>query len=464
MRYYLNVPFQQKDQAKVYGARWDPDKRLWYCTELNSGLMQWYEGDEKPPEQEQTEYRDSEGNSYKTVSDVNASITHEINDNDVLAQIFVVGEVTDYSGHVSKGSCYFTLMDSTAKLSCIMPERVIPEGLEFDNGKKLLVRGSFKYYSPNGSAKLNVIRIEDAGQGEDAKKLLELKAKLEAEGLFATERKKEIPKHPKTIGIVTSRNGQAIQDIRKVATKRNPYIRLLLYDVNVQGANAAPSTVEGIRRLDKMGCDILIVGRGGGSLEDLKAYNDEMVVRAVAAAVTPVISAVGHEGNNSLTDLAADRRAATPSEAAEMAVPDVMTEVLKVRNLRAELDIKIRNIFKRKADRLNSGKMILEKNDPAKKLADRLAKLDVLSRNLRTSMDAVYVSKLNMCKVLITELNGLSPTAKLVNGFGYITKDDQPVRSAGDVAVGDKLAVKIHDGDLEVTVNNIKDTARKGDQ
>ncbi len=451
MPYDLNVPYREKEEAKALGARWNGHN--WYCMELTPGLMRWYEGDEVPAEQEV--YEDEFGNRYLSVSEVNLMITRQLEICDDLRDILVYGEVTDYSGHASRGFYYFSLIDGGVQLLCIMPESVPLRDFELENGKKVLIKGNFRYHSRTGSAKLNVIRIEEAGEGEAARQLAELKLRLENEGLFSQERKKPLPKHPVKIGIVTSEDGQAIKDIRKVATKRNPYINLVLYPVNVQGSNAVPSTIRGIRYLDSYGCDILIVGRGGGSKEDLKAYNDESLVRAIAAANTPVISAVGHEGDISLSDYAADVRAATPSEAAEIAVPDVMSDVLKVRDLRSEIDNKMNVILRQKVVLWNNLAALLSKNAPERKLQERIDRLDLIRKDLDLNMNAVSDRKVHRFEILLANLNGSSPTAKLVKGFGYISRDDRPVVNIGDLKAGDTVGIRMHDGTAEAVISKV---------
>ena len=345
MSYRLNVPFKENNDAKSKGAKWNRDEKYWYCTELTEDLSRWYEEGEETlnntqPENAEAENAESNNandpySNYKTVSDVNKMIMDSFDATDCFKTILVKGEVTNYRGPDSKGHHYFSLKDDKCLLSCIIWKSKADDILkfEFKAGKKVALTGRFKYYDEKGTGSLHVNQIADMGTGEANLRYMELKAKLEEEGLFAIEHKKAIPKFPKIVGIVTSKEGQARKDIEKETQKRNPYIQLILYPVNVQGKNAVKTTIEGIEKLDKMGLDTIIVGRGGGTDEELIAYNDESVARAVFNAQTPIITAVGHEGNWALVDWVSDKRVATPLEAAEEAIPDVMTVIKQIRQL-----------------------------------------------------------------------------------------------------------------------------------
>ena len=351
-----------------------------------------------------------------------------------------------------------------------------------------------------GKVQLIVSRIENIGAGQANLALLRLEAKLKAEGLFDVVYKKIIPKHPKAVGIITSRFGQAIKDICKVANKRNPYVQLILFHVNVQGVNAVPTIIKGIKELDGMGLDTIIVGRGGGTDEELQVYNDESIVRAVFAAVTPIISAVGHQGHLTLIDSVADLRVATPSEAAEEAIPDLMKDVEKLNIIFKGINDSIRSRINERILKVNALKAKLEQNSPTHKYKEQSEKLSNLIRimrmniqsaydyrkdrpkilldsihhsmirayearkdkpkfladSLRTNILKAYESRVHSFEVLVAELEGLSPLAKLINGFGYITRDDEPVTYIAKVSPGDTVNIRIHDGEIEALVKNIK--------
>ncbi len=482
MSYRLNVPYREKDQAKAYGAKWNWEGKYWYCTALTEELKHWYDGPEDdgnsdgvdgalvgsvtaPLAASVQEGSPSTGGSldkaddpyakYKSVSEINYLITDQFEMNPAFRNILVKGEVTNYRGPNS-GNYYFYIKDEKSLLSCILWRSTAQSALKFqlEAGKQVAIVGSLNYSEKSGKTNLIVRQIADMGAGEANLKYLELKAKLEAEGLFAPEHKKPIPKFPEKVGIVTSMNGQARNDIEKVAKKRNPYIQLILYHVNVQGVNAVSTILKGIKVLDEMGLDTIIVGRGGGSDEELIAYNDEAVTRAVYEAKTPIISAVGHEGNWSLIDYVSDKRAATPSEAAEEAVPDIMTTIHRLEQLRRGINDNMRSRLNERKLLLQTQKAKLEGHDPVRILKERKEKLAVLSDGLKQRIHVILEAKKSRCKVLITELHGLSPTAKLVRGFGYITADDKPVVSVDDVKKGDKVTIRIHDGQINTTVDD----------
>ena len=481
MSYRLNVPYREKDQAKAYGAKWNWEGKYWYCTALTEELKRWYDG----PEEGGDESADnvvagapvapsavtlagfgSAGTSgaqaddpyakYKSVSEINYLITDQFEMNPAFRNILVKGEVTNYK-RPNSGNYYFHIKDEKSLLSCILWRSTAQSALKFqlEAGKQVAIAGSLNYSEKSGKTNLIVRQIADMGAGEANLKYLELKAKLEAEGLFAPEHKKPIPKFPEKVGIVTSMNGQARNDIEKVAKKRNPYIQLILYHVNVQGVNAVSTILKGIKALDEMGLDTIIVGRGGGSDEELIAYNDEALARAVYEAKTPIISAVGHEGNWSLIDYVSDKRAATPSEAAEEAVPDIMTTIHRLEQLRRGINDNMRSRLNERKLLLQTQKAKLEGHDPVRILKERKEKLTVLSDGLKQKIQVILEAKKTRCKVLITELHGLSPTAKLVRGFGYITTGDVPIVSVDDVKKGDPVNIRIHDGQIAATVDEI---------
>ncbi len=499
MKYKLDVPYMKKDQAKSYGARWDPIDKIWYFigNELPKGLEKWYTPataaalsssasvtpvaispvpefvttdvttDVSPAPAATPAAATSSAvafacpaapagtdpfKDYKTVTEVVGSIKSAYRTS--FSKVMVKGEVTNYQDKNAK-TIMFSLKDENSILHCKMWKNVAKEKVKFQlcAGKQVAVVGNLELYEAAGLTQVNATDVYEIGAGAAALALEQLKARLEAEGLFNVDIKKPIPKFPKKVGIVTSKNGQARQDIEKVARKRNPYIELFLYDARVQGENAVPTLVMGIRTLDQMGFDTIIVGRGGGSDEELGAFNDEQVVRAVFEAKTPIISAVGHQGNYSLTDLAADLRVATPSEAAEMAVPDVAATINRLKMLQKAINDNMRSNLQRRKDGLKTQKAKLEGHNPVRLLKERQERLKNLTTTLDQKILMVYRNKKSRCELLIAQLHGLSPTAKLVKGFGYITVKDEPVVSVSGVNKGDELKVRIHDGVIVSTVS-----------
>lgn len=504
--YKLSVSFNEKDLVKAHGARWDALNKTWYYMgeSLPKELERWYKApvsneNAQPETTKSIENLDlpEKYKDYRSVTEVNRLISDKYAHVPEFYDILVKGEVTNYNGR--KGAhYYFDIKDDNSLLPCRLWDSVAAEVLKFEleKGQFVAIAGRLEFFERSGQTQLIVREIENIGEGQSNLALIKLKAKLQAEGLFDVIHKKPIPKHPENVGIITSKNGQAIKDICKVAKKRNPYVQLILFHVNVQGVNAVNTIVQGIKTLDGMGLDSIIVGRGGGSDEELNVYNDEKIVRSVFEAKTPIVSAVGHEGHWTLIDYVSDKRVATPSEAAEETIPDVMTDLKRIELLRKALTDNMNGLVKNKKLLLENRLAVLMKNGPQNRLRENKDRLkhqeELLSLNIKavykTYLDALNIleqdinsnikliyqrfknmpdeylekikQKVNMAydarkhrfEVLLTELNGLSPTAKLVGGFGYVTKDGIPVKSKNDVNAGDSIKIKMHDGDISATV------------
>lgn len=471
----LNVPFKDKDEAKKFGAKWYSEDKYWYYSgdELPEGLRRWYPL-YKPVDGKEGVYLDTEtgeiiGDSseiipvnnetddpyakYRTVSEINRMISDIVNATNEFRAILVKGEVTNFDGKKGR-HYYFAIKDDSALLPCVMWDSTAAYALKFklEKGQQVAIAGSLEYYDAQGKAQLIVSTIENIGDGEANLAFIKLKAKLEAEGLFAPERKKSIPKHPEQVGIITSKNGQAIKDICKIAEKRNPYVQLILYHVNVQGVNAVSTIVNGIKTLDGMGLDTIIVGRGGGSDEELNSYNHERIARAVAEAKTPIVSAVGHQGHWTLIDFVADKRVATPSEAAEETIPDVMTDISRIELLKNTIRDRMKAIIENRRLLIKSTLSDIEKNSPQNRLNENKDRLKHFSELMDMNIRSAFQKYNNRFEVLLAELNGLSPTAKLVGGFGYVTKGNKPVKNVADVKPGDDINIRMHDGDITATV------------
>ena len=348
--YKLSVSFNEKDLVKAHGARWDALNKTWYYMgeSLPKELERWYKApvsneNAQPETTKSIENLDlpEKYKDYRSVTEVNRLISDKYAHVPEFYDILVKGEVTNYNG--KKGAhYYFDIKDDNSLLPCRLWDSVAAEVLKFEleKGQFVAIAGRLEFFERSGQTQLIVREIENIGEGQSNLALIKLKAKLQAEGLFDVIHKKPIPKHPENVGIITSKNGQAIKDICKVAKKRNPYVQLILFHVNVQGINAVNTIVQGIKALDGMGLDSIIVGRGGGSDEELNVYNDEKIVRSVFEAKTPIVSAVGHEGHWTLIDYVSDKRVATPSEAAEETIPDVMTDLKRIELLRKALSMR----------------------------------------------------------------------------------------------------------------------------
>ncbi len=391
-----------------------------------------------------------------TVSQVNGYIKNLISSDYLLKNIVIRGEISNCKYH-SMGHIYFTLKDEASSMPCVMFKGSIPNGLKFrlEDGQAVLITGSVNVYERDGRYQLyaNKILLADDGKGKLAEEFEKLKIKLYEEGLFEFEIKKPIPKHPKAVGIVTAKTGAAIQDIMNIAKRRNPFVQLYLYPAKVQGEGAAETIVKGIETLDKMGLDTIIVGRGGGSIEDLWAFNEEIVARAIFAAKTPIISGTGHEVDNTIADYVADLRAPTPSAAAELAIDNVLDTLNRVKTVRASMDREMISKVREAKFSLEKLRNALDKLSPEAVLRDRQLALAQSVDRLHRLMEERFNRVKQRLEVDITRLHGLSPTAKLVNGFGYISDGkDKPVTSVKAVKEGDSLTVRVHDGTIDTKV------------
>ena len=322
-----------------------------------------------------------------TVTEMNRLIKKLVEGSGQVAHVQVRGEISNFKRYPS-GHCYFSLKDAGSVLKCVMFQRQARQLLRYpDNGDTVVAIGSISVYEPNGVYQLYADMLIEEGIGSLMLAYEKLKKKLEEEGLFAEERKKPIPAHPKTVGIITSPAGAAVRDVIKLARRRDPGVKLLLYPVQVQGKPAAGDIAHAIRFMNKHRlADVLIVGRGGGSMEDLWAFNEEIVVRAVAASEIPVISAVGHETDVTLSDFVADKRAATPSQAAELAVEDTRQLRRQVLDRQARLEIAINHMLQQRTEtlrRLMKSRML---QDPLR-ITDRAAeRLDMVLMRMQQTL------------------------------------------------------------------------------
>ncbi len=392
-----------------------------------------------------------------TVGQVNGYIKNLIGSDYLLSDIYVKGEVSNCKYH-SSGHIYFSLKDETGSIMAVMFKSYAYSGLNFklENGQQVVAHGSVNVYERDGRYQLYVKEISLDGIGNLYERYEMLKQKLYEQGLFEFDRKKEIPAYPKRVGIVTAKTGAAIQDIRNIAKRRNPYVQLILYPAKVQGEGAAQDIAHGIEVLDSMGVDTIIIGRGGGSIEDLWAFNEEVVAWAIYHANTPIISGTGHEIDNTIADYAADLRAPTPSAACELAIPDVMSTVNQIVNQGRRME----DLMKRKLGTCEEKLRAYEKHfrllNPRQRLAQQQIYLDDISDRLNRAMHRKHEQYKNRFQILAERLNGLSPSAKLVNGFGYIAKQEEPVKSVEEIQKDDTVTIRVHDGVIETVVTDVK--------
>ena len=412
-----------------------------------------------------------------TVGQVNHYLSGLIDQDYLLQRIFIKGEISNCKYH-SMGHIYFSLKDESGSMPCVMFKGNQAAGLTFrlEDGQAVVIEGQIRIYEKDTRINLYAKRIQLDGDGAGKLHVLyeQLKQKLFEEGLFDFEKKKEIPKYPKKVGIVTASTGAAIQDICNIARRRNPYVELVLYPAKVQGEGAAATIARGIRTLDGMGMDTIIIGRGGGSIEDLWAFNEEIVARAIYEAKTPIISGTGHETDNTIADYAADLRAPTPSAAAELAIPDVMSTLRKLQDMRDMLDRHLQGRLEVLRTQLAGYRVRLEHKGPEGRLKDQKLRLEQIQRQmqerirqklefterraketgdaLRLAMQRKYELTAQRAALLAERLHGLSPTAKLVGGFGYFTKEGQPVRSISELRTDDVIRITLHDGERDAKI------------
>lgn len=397
--------------------------------------------------------------SIYSVSQINMYIKNMFANDYLLRNVQVKGEISNVKYH-SSGHIYFTLKEEGSALNGVMFRSARTEGLDFtlENGQSVVITGSIAIYERDGRYQVYAKKIALDGRGNLYEAYELLKQKLYEEGLFEFEHKKEIPRFPKKVGIVTARTGAAIQDILNIAKRRNPYVQLYLYPAQVQGEGAAKTIVKGIETLDRMGMDTIIIGRGGGSIEDLWAFNEESVARAIYHAKTPIISGTGHEIDNTIADYAADLRAPTPSAACELAIPDVMSSIYQVR----QYESRMRKCAGQKLQQLNQkwGMLSARLNSasPKVRLENQKIYLDSLQDKLMQGMLQKMGNRRHQYEILLTKLNGLSPTAKLVGGYGYIEhQDGHAIRSVADVKEQDNFSVTVWDGTIEGVVTKIEE-------
>ena len=396
-----------------------------------------------------------------SVGQVNTYIKNMFHQDFILNKISVKGEVSNCKYHTS-GHIYFSLKDETGTMACVMfaGQR---KGLGFSmkNGDKVVAEGSVSVYERDGKYQLYARNITLEGAGLLYERYLALKKELEEMGMFSPEYKQPIPAYVKKVGIVTAPTGAAIQDIRNIAGRRNPYVQLILYPALVQGEGAKESIVKGIETLDACGVDVLIVGRGGGSIEDLWAFNEEEVARAIFNCRTPVISAVGHETDTTIADFVADLRAPTPSAAAELAVADIRQVLETLRGYRKKLTFGMENQIYALRQRMKPYEMKLEHGSPAYQIQEKRTRLMDFEDRMRSSMEnQVFRARQNL-NIYIERIKGLSPLDKLNQGFSYVENEaNHSVTCIGQVKPGDNLNIQVTDGRILAKVLETREEER----
>ena len=382
-----------------------------------------------------------------SVGQVNRYVKNMFTQDFFLQRLYVKGEVSNCKYHTS-GHIYFSLKDETGVMSCVMfaGQR---RGLSFrmKDGDKVVVGGSVDVYERDGRYQLYAKEISLEGAGALYERFLQLKQELEEMGMFAQEYKQAIPKYIRTLGVVTAPTGAAVQDIRNISLRRNPVLQIILYPALVQGEGAASSIAKGIRALDRLGVDVIIVGRGGGSIEDLWAFNETEVARAIFECRTPVISAVGHETDFTIADFVADLRAPTPSAAAELAVDDFGSLLDKLESeesrMRRAMDQRVTLLRMR----IGQYRTRLSYLSPQSRLREQQQYLADLEERFLTRMERKLEEGRHGLAIRLERFKGLSPLAKLNQGYAYVSDPGgKAITSVKQVKTGDFLTISVTDG------------------
>ncbi|MFV0344162.1 MAG: exodeoxyribonuclease VII large subunit [Anaerocolumna sp.] len=396
-----------------------------------------------------------------TVTQVNLYIKNMFIRDYALNNIYIKGEVSNCKYH-SSGHIYFTLKDDKGQMACVMfaGQR---NGLSFvlKEGQSVVALGAVNVYERDGKYQLYAKEIILDGSGLLYQKFEQLKKSLEEEGLFSSEYKKGIPQFPTQIGIVTAKTGAAIQDIIHIARRRNPYISLYLYPAQVQGDGAGRTIAAGIKALDQLGLDTIIVGRGGGSIEDLWAFNEEIVARAIFACKTPIISAVGHETDVTIADFVSDLRAPTPSAAAELAVPDILGVLNELERQEQRLKRLMEQKLNANRRELKQLSLRLSYVSPMYQVQQKRQQLIDMEQSLKRYMDNKIRNKRHRLEVYIEKIEGLSPLKKLNKGYALVVnKDNKVVNRLDKIAQGEEIRISVTDGDVLATVSELIERKR----
>ncbi|RDU24868.1 exodeoxyribonuclease VII large subunit [Anaerosacchariphilus polymeriproducens] len=397
-----------------------------------------------------------------SVGQVNKYIKTMFEQDFFLKRIYIKGEVSNCKYH-STGHIYFTLKDETGSMAVVMfaGQR---KGLAFrlTEGQKIIVLGSVSVYERDGKYQLYAQEIVLDGIGALYQRFEQLKQELEEMGMFSVEYKRPIPRFIKKLGVVTAPTGAVIHDISNVAYRRNPYIQIILYPAFVQGEGAKESIVKGIQKLDQMGLDCIIVGRGGGSIEDLWAFNEECVARAIFECTTPVISAVGHETDVTIADYVADLRAPTPSAAAELAVYDL--QLLQQFLIEKSFEFKraLQDKIKMERKRIEKYEMQFKHLSPQSKIRDKRQYLMNQEEKINICFQKILQNKKHRLQIYIEKFKGLSPLDKLQQGYSFVENHEHhAISRIGQVQIGDSLQIHVSDGTIKTQVEQIEAVRRE---
>ena len=399
-----------------------------------------------------------------TVAQVNSYIKNMFTQDFMLQSISVKGEVSNCKYH-SSGHIYFTLKDEKGTISCVMfaGNR---DGLAFQmaQGQQVVVSGTIDVYERDGKYQLYARQIKQDGAGALYERFELLKAQLEERGMFASEYKQPIPRYINRLGVVTAQTGAAVRDIIQIATRRNPYVQIILYPAIVQGESAVPSIVNGIHAMEHFKVDTIIVGRGGGSIEDLWAFNEEAVAQAIFDCPIPIISAVGHETDFTIADFVADLRAPTPSAAAELAVYDREQLQDKLSEYAYTMQHLCRSHIRRYRNRLDNYQMQIKYLSPLNQIREKRTYMLNLEESLQECMERKLSEKRHKLAIYIEQMKGLSPLEKLNQGYAYVSNaQNKTISSIEQVEPEEDVHIYVKDGIIRARVVDRQEIGRMGD-
>ena len=392
-----------------------------------------------------------------SVSQVNMYIKNMFMRDYRLNDISVKGEISNCKYH-SSGHIYFTIKDKTSQLSCVMFASM-RKNLEFklEEGQSVIVDGNISVYERDGKYQLYARNITKEGFGKLYEEYEKLKKRILEEGLFDKSKKRKIPAYAAKIGVVTARTGAVIQDICNVSNRRNPYVQIILYPAKVQGTGAAETIIKGIKYFEKTDVDTIIIGRGGGSIEDLWAFNDEKLARVIAGCKKPIISAVGHETDTTIADYAADLRAPTPSAAAELAVYSYRETVIALRETGHSLRWQMENILKIKKLKLAGYITVIQHESPKNLINDRRMFVADMQEKIENLMRQKLVSSKHQLELYIQEMKGLSPLYKLQGGYAYVSDESgRNIKSVDELKKGEQINLVFKDGYAKAVISSKK--------
>lgn len=398
-----------------------------------------------------------------TVTQLNRYVKSLLEGDPHLSAVYISGEISNFTNHYKSGHLYMSLKDEGALVKAVM-FRGHASKLRFEpqNGMKVIVRARVSLYDKDGAYQIYIEEMQPDGVGALQVAFEQLKARLQAEGLFDERRKRPLPRYPARVGVITSPTGAAVRDILNVLGRRYPLAQVVFVPVLVQGDGAPPQLVEALERMNNANAaDVIIIGRGGGSIEDLWAFNDERVARAVAASAIPVISAVGHETDFTICDFAADLRAPTPSAAAELAVPDGQELLLFLEQRKSTLRRHVEHAISNETKRLEMLKSRRCLSTPLYLVEEQGMRLDHLTHALAAAGNVAIGGADKRLAALSGKLDALSPLKVLSRGYAMALKDNAPITTVEQAALGDALTLRLGDGTLDCQVTDITKTSRE---